>query len=359
MAPSGGAGRPASPAVAVRRRAQPRGRLLPRPAGAAAGDRAGGTGTAPVRRRRRPHARVVGRRGRPVLAAAGPPAGDRRDLLPGVLGRRSGGYPGHTGRDREIPDVLRIEGAQAGAAGARTGAMTPTWDCTEARPSLGVYVLGAIDPAERSLVDAHLMTCRDCRDELAGLAGLPALLARVNPDEISRITSEDTVRAGTDDRPPGELIGTVLDLAAVRRRRTRWRFAAAAAAVVAIAGGLFGGLSSITTTRTVAIPVSPGDTHWETVEATSAVTGASASVAYSHELGGDAFEVLVDHIPVGMTCQLWVVHPNGTRTQVAAWTTAGDEGNVWYAGSMPSTSAPISSFQITADKKVLLTARPT
>ncbi len=237
--------------------------------------------------------------------------------------------------------------------------MTQIWDCTEARPSLGVYVLGAIDPAERALVDAHLVTCRECRDELAGLAGLPALLARVNPDEISRITSEDTVRTAADDRPPGELIGTVLDLAAARRRRTRWRFAAAAAAVVAIAGGLFGGLSSITTTRTVAIPVSPGDTHWETVEATSAVTGASASVAYSHEMWGDAFEVLVDHIPVGTTCQLWVVHPNGARTQVAAWTTAGDEGNVWYAGSMPATAAPISSFQITADKKVLLTARPT
>ena len=50
--------------------------------------------------------------------------------------------------------------------------MTPqTWDCTDARLSLGVYVLGAIDPAERALVDAHLATCRDCRDELAGLAG--------------------------------------------------------------------------------------------------------------------------------------------------------------------------------------------
>ena len=236
--------------------------------------------------------------------------------------------------------------------------MTQIWDCTEARPSLGVYVLGAIDPAERSLVDAHLVTCRDCRDELAGLAGLPALLARVNPDEISRITSDDAVRTVTDDQPPGELIGTVLDLAAARRRRTRWRFMAAAAAVVAIAGGLFGGLSSITTTRTVAIPVSPGGTHWETVETASAVTGASASVAYSHELWGDAFEVLVDHIPVGTTCQLWVVHANGTRTQVAAWTTASDEGHVWYSGSMPSTSQPISKFQITADHKVLLTATP-
>jgi hypothetical protein len=128
---------------------------------------------------------------------------------------------------------------------------------------------------------------------------------------------------------------------------------------VAIAGGLFGGLSSITTTRTVAIPVSPGDTHWETVEATSAVTGASASVAYSHELWGDAFEVLVDHIPVGTTCQLWVVHPSGTRTQVAAWTTARDEGKVWYWGSMPANAGSISGFQITANHKVLMTATPT
>lgn len=237
--------------------------------------------------------------------------------------------------------------------------MTQIWDCTDARPSLGVYVLGAIDPAERALVDAHLVTCRDCRDELAGLAGLPALLARVNPDEISRICADDTVRTAADDRPPGELIGTVLDLAAARRRRTRWRFAAAAAAVAAIAGGLFGGLSSITTTRTVAIPIPAAGTHWDTVEATNSVTGASASVAYSHEMWGDAFEVLVDHIPVGTTCQLLVVHPDGTRTQVASWTTASDEGEVWYSGSMASTAQPISKFLITADKKILLTAKPT
>ena len=237
--------------------------------------------------------------------------------------------------------------------------MTPTWDCTDARLSLGVYVLGAIDPAERALVDAHLLTCQDCRDELAGLAGLPALLARVNPDEISRIRADDTVRADTGDRPPDELIGTVLDLAKARRRRTRWRFAAAAAAVAAIAGGLFGGLSSIATTRTIQVPAGPGAASWETVQAVNSATGASASVAYSREQWGDAFKVLVDHIAVGTTCQLMVVHPDGTRTQVAAWTVAPDEGEAWYEGSMPATAKPISAFQITAGHKVLLTAKPT
>ena len=157
--------------------------------------------------------------------------------------------------------------------------MTQTWECADARPSLGVYVLGAIEPAERSLVDAHLATCRDCRDELAGLAGLPALLARVNPDEISRICADDTVRTVTEDRPPEELIGTVLDLAEARRRRTRWRFLAAAAAVVVIAGGLFGGLRSIgTSTQIVKVPVAGGPLQWETVQATSKISSATASV---------------------------------------------------------------------------------
>jgi hypothetical protein len=239
--------------------------------------------------------------------------------------------------------------------------MTATWDCTEARPSLGVYVLGAIDPAERSLVDAHLGTCWDCRDELAGLAGLPALLARVNPDEVSRIRADDTVRTATGDRPPGELLGTVLDLAEARRRRTRWRFLAAAAAVVVLAGGLFGGLRSATSsTHTVDASRYPtGTGSWDSIQTTSKITGVSATINYASELWGRTFEVLVTGITAGTTCDLWVVHPDGTRTQVAAWTTAHDEGRVWYPGSMPDSSKPISAFQITAGNRVLLTATPT
>ena len=52
-------------------------------------------------------------------------------------------------------------------------------ECREIRQLLGVYVVGAIDPAERALVDEHLGQCQLCRDELAGLAGLPAMMSRV------------------------------------------------------------------------------------------------------------------------------------------------------------------------------------
>ncbi len=53
------------------------------------------------------------------------------------------------------------------------------------RQALGVYVVGAIGPADRSAVDKHLTGCSRCRDELADLAGLPALLGKVPADEAS------------------------------------------------------------------------------------------------------------------------------------------------------------------------------
>ena len=91
---------------------------------------------------------------------------------------------------------------------------------------------------------------------------------------------------------------------------------------------------------------------------TNQATRATATVAYSQQLWGNAFQVLVDRIPMGTTCQLWVVHPDGTWTQVAAWTTARDEGKVWYGGSMASTAGSISKFVITAGNTTLLTVTP-
>ena len=69
--------------------------------------------------------------------------------------------------------------------------MTVMTGCQHVRQSLGVYVLGAIDPVERARVDTHLVGCLDCREELAGLAGLPALLGRVPAGEAARIAAFD------------------------------------------------------------------------------------------------------------------------------------------------------------------------
>ena len=60
-------------------------------------------------------------------------------------------------------------------------------DCAEVRTSLGVYVVGAIEPAERARLESHLEGCPACRDELAGLAGLPALLGRVDQEQLAQV----------------------------------------------------------------------------------------------------------------------------------------------------------------------------
>jgi hypothetical protein len=170
--------------------------------------------------------------------------------------------------------------------------MTGSWDCAEARISLGVYVLGAIDPAERALVDAHL-----------------------------------------------------------------------AAAVVAIVGGVFGSLAASRAPAAPpgAIPFWPGKTTWEKVAAASHTTDAWATVDYGPERWGTVVAAQVTGIPIGTTCELYAVHPDGTRTQVMSWTTANDEGSVWYWGSlsMPSTSEGISGFQVTTGPKLLVTVPAT
>ena len=89
--------------------------------------------------------------------------------------------------------------------------------CEHVREALGVYVLGAIDPTERALVDQHLAVCRECRDELAGLADLPALLGRVIPGEAERAAGISPPAAP----PPDRLLDSTLTEVAQRRRSGR------------------------------------------------------------------------------------------------------------------------------------------
>jgi hypothetical protein len=227
-------------------------------------------------------------------------------------------------------------------------------DCPEARISLGVYVLGAIDPAERALVEGHLATCQNCRDELAGLAGLPALLARVSTEEaIALATADGPLPAGLGDvpEPPRELLGTVLDLTAARRRRRRWREAGLGlAAALVIAAGVFGGL------RLGASPAQPPPAAagpyagapngpWQTAGGkTGSVT---ATVSYRSMGWGTQLAVKVDGIPVGTDCQLWVVDSAGKKVLAGGWQTDDDEGTVWYPASAGLPSKDVAAFQIT------------
>jgi hypothetical protein len=228
-------------------------------------------------------------------------------------------------------------------------------DCPEARLSLGVYVLGAIDPAERALVDSHLATCRDCRDELAGLAGLPALLARVSTEEAIALAATPgpfPASAGEALEPPRELLATVLDLTAARRRKRRWREASlAVAAALVIAVGVFGGLrlgSGPAQPATVAAgslwagnPTGP----WETATGRSGTM--TATVSYRSMGWGTQAAAKVSGIPIGTSCQLWVIDSQGQRVLAGGWVTDNNEGTVWYPASAGLPGKGVVAFQVT------------
>jgi hypothetical protein len=246
--------------------------------------------------------------------------------------------------------------------------MQSTMDCPEARISLGVYVLGAIEPAERALVDAHLASCRDCRDELAGLAGLPALLARVSTEEAIALAATDgpfpAAMSGTEE-PPHELLATVLDLTAARRRRRRWRdagLAVAAAAIVAV--GVFGGLQlgsgpaqpSVAAGSQQNLYLGAQNGPMETVTGKSG--DMTATVAYSQMGWGLQLDTKVTGIPVGTNCQLWVIDSSGNRVLAGNWMTDNAEGTVWYPGSAAVSGKDVTGFEVTVGqgKAIQITA---
>jgi predicted lipoprotein with Yx(FWY)xxD motif len=116
--------------------------------------------------------------------------------------------------------------------------------CAGIRSQLGVYLTGAIAPADRAAVVRHLAACADCRAELAGLAALPALLRRQPVRDAAEAPPADDEPA--DDEPaddtgadgaagPGEAPTRRLVRRITRRRRRRRWLLAAAALVLAVA----------------------------------------------------------------------------------------------------------------------------
>jgi predicted anti-sigma-YlaC factor YlaD len=233
-----------------------------------------------------------------------------------------------------------------------------TMDCSEARLSLGVYVLGAIDPAERAQVDSHLASCRDCRDELAGLAGLPALLARVGVEEAIALAESDGPPRAEDEeqQPPRELLGTVLDLTSARRRRRRWlEVGLSVAAALIIAVGVFGGLrlGSGAAPSASDVVVGPAAGPWENT--TGHAAGMTATVRYRPMGWGTELAAKVTGIPVGTTCQILIVEPSGKRLLIGSWVTDNNEGHVWYPLSAALSSASVKQFVITVSKAQSIT----
>lgn len=227
-------------------------------------------------------------------------------------------------------------------------------NCGQVRHALGVYIVGAIDPAERAEVDNHLSACAACRDELASLAGLPALLGKVTQDA-------DEQRPERPDVHPGLLDRVLTRVAAERRRSRRLRVAAAAAGVIVVAGltgglgaSLAGGPGNPVSRPAVSAPPSPSPAVFS---ATDPGSGVSATVALRPKDWGASLTTRVTDVPRGISCHLVVIGPGGARDVAGSWQVT-YQGSASVTGSTAMVPSAIERFQIVTEEGRTLVTIP-
>jgi hypothetical protein len=225
--------------------------------------------------------------------------------------------------------------------------MTGMSSCREIRQALGVYVLGAIEPAERAQVDEHLASCQDCREELASLAGLPAMLRKVPMIEAERLASPDA-ELDVPPVPSEEMLDSLVARTTNVRRIHRWQRLAVAAAVVVVA---FGGGAVVA--NALQSSVSAPAPHWRT--ALGSAGPAHLTVLYRPLESGTRTDANVTGLAPGTVCQLVAVDAHGQAWSLGSWTYW--SGSTWYPGSAAVMNPDIRTFELTVKGRVVVSAR--
>ena len=207
--------------------------------------------------------------------------------------------------------------------------------------SLGAYVLGALEPAERAEVDAHLTGCASCREELASYAGLPALL--------SRVPLQETVGGAS---PPPTLLPRVLG--AVERERgrdvrrlQRWQAGAAVATAAAAVTVLLAVVPEATEPARSGRPLLAAQGL--------SVTG---QLMLEPKPWGTAVHLRLRDLPPAASYTAWVVDDAGARSAVATWGRTGN-GSAAVTGATAVPSGRLRSLTIDTDDGRVLLSRPT
>jgi anti-sigma factor RsiW len=179
------------------------------------------------------------------------------------------------------------------------------------------YVLGSLSSADRREFEAHMVDCPSCREALAQLSGMPALLSRLDRNEVAAINESDHT-SGVQEMS-AELLPSLLATLRWRRRRTRlvtWTAAAAAAAVLTI--GVFVGVAGYSTTS-----LPPQTTASAQPMAQVGTTVLASTVSLSSQQWGTHIALkFVCTAPVYAhhdTVALVVVGRDGSQTRLATW----------------------------------------
>ena len=229
--------------------------------------------------------------------------------------------------------------------------MTDTMNCAQARISLGAYVLGALEPAERAAVDAHLATCEGCRAELADLDGLPAVLASLSTEDAAALGDGWPQERATPPGPTGtstprgaaERPG---DLSAIRGRRKAFRATLLSVAAVVVIGLGAVGVGFYAGQPAAGPYAGPALGPWQSAQGSN-TADMHAIVRYRPMGWGTQVAVQVTGIPLNTPCAIQAYERNGITTVGGSWITDSNEGKAWYTASAAVSKDTVTKFVVT------------
>jgi hypothetical protein len=189
---------------------------------------------------------------------------------------------------------------------------------TDHDPSLlGPYVLGALDPAEAREVEEHLRGCADCRQELAELEEMKALLGDVPPEAFldgpppdGDLLLQRTLRASR-----GAVEPTVETVAAPKRPR----LLLVAASIAVVAASALGGGILIGRQTVDQVAIEAPESGSQQAKATDAATGATMATTVEPRAGWSWIKVKLTGLEAGNECEVIVTDENGKTFVAGSW----------------------------------------
>jgi len=216
------------------------------------------------------------------------------------------------------------------------------------------YVLGSLSAADRREFETHMTDCPRCREAVAEVSGMPALLSQLDRSEVAAINQDDqTFRA---PEVPTAVLPSLLATVRWRRRRARvltWTATAAAAVVLGICV-IFGAKGYFT--------ISPPQA---TVSAQPMAQVGTKLLASTVSVTSERWGTFIDMKCVCLaplnaqhdTLAMVVVGRDGSQTRLATW--AAEPGHTATpAGSISTPADQIAAVQVvSADSGQVLLER--
>jgi anti-sigma factor RsiW len=216
------------------------------------------------------------------------------------------------------------------------------------------YVLGSLSASDRREFEAHMAGCPACREAVADLSGVPALLSQLDREEVAAIDESGRTVAAAPEISP-ELLPSLLATVRWRRRRTRvatWVASSAAAAVLGV--GVLVGVQGTNSAPAQQVASSQPMAQISTSLLTSTVQLSSQHWGTSINLKCVCLAPLNAHHD---TLAMVVVGRDGSQTRLATWV-AEPGHTATPAGSISTPVDQIAAVQVvSADSGQVLLQR--